>query len=801
MDDKVKEIVERLTETQNDWQDNHKEAATDMAYVGGDPWTTDDRTARGNRPTIAPDELTQYRNQVINVLRSNPRGMKFTPRGNGANDAGARFYQNKAREVEYRSQGTMWFLNAAENALERGYGYVRIDNRYADDRSANPEIFIDGFPNPDMVLPEFSAKRPDSGDMSFCFVLDWSDKRKSEQQRGKRKAGDEGGKGAAAGMTGEALYSALPMSWKAGHQVLDVEYWTVETESRPLWLVVFPPPPMPMGAPMGAPGGPPGAPGPPMPQGPPQPQAPQFGTFFEDEIAAMKQSRKWPQGAELRRMVRKVDYPRVKMYRSNGVELTHDVTPWPGKYIPIASCYGPTKYIPKAGVTKRTILSMTRFGRDPWKAFCYCASQELEIIGQVPKASVQAVKGQVDIEEYAKAIQVPTAVLEWVPMLPEYPGMQLPKPDRLEYLQADNLQALEVVKEGLRRSIQSSMGSNFLPTQAQKRNEKSGKALDKMDAAAAIGTYHFVYAYNGLITRVGQIFEDLCDKVYDFTGETGTIDAGQEAIMVNINDDADPDSIQTKGDYLVTVSEGPSSDSERDAADAFVETVVGNLQMIMEISGREVAAAVLAQSIRMQNIGPTGDKLADLIEPEQFRTKDGKPPSAETMQLQAQVKQLTGLLQQASQEKQSKVVEQQGKFQIVKYQEDQDTLRERETNQAKETATALTAKWESIDQAMKIYADGQAAMQKRLHEVATDAAAAAHELRLLRVNQTHDVAIGAADAAHQRSTLATAQAHDAASRSADAAVAEQSQASAQQHDASQAAIAAAQQVPDGSQTE
>src|SRR5947207_2800510 len=100
----------------NRWAPIRKEAKTDMRFVAGNPWTKDDETQRANRPTIAPEEMGQYFNQVINALRSNPRGMKFSPVGNGASDKGAQFYQNKAREIEYRSHAKVAYIGAAENA-------------------------------------------------------------------------------------------------------------------------------------------------------------------------------------------------------------------------------------------------------------------------------------------------------------------------------------------------------------------------------------------------------------------------------------------------------------------------------------------------------------------------------------------------------------------------------------------------------------------------------------------------------------------------------------------------------------
>jgi hypothetical protein len=82
----LQEMLERKAYSEANWQPIRDEAETDMRFVGGDPWDDADRKLRKNRPTIAPEEMAQYHNHVINALRANPRGMKFTPTGNGAND-------------------------------------------------------------------------------------------------------------------------------------------------------------------------------------------------------------------------------------------------------------------------------------------------------------------------------------------------------------------------------------------------------------------------------------------------------------------------------------------------------------------------------------------------------------------------------------------------------------------------------------------------------------------------------------------------------------------------------------------
>ena len=231
-----------------------------------------------------------------------------------------------------------------------------------------------------------------------------------------------------------------PTGWTAGDQELLAEYWSLDTTPRPLLLIRAPaaparppmlrpgmpgltpgmmppsgmlpppgmlppgmPPPGPL-PPYPPPGGPPMPPspgmppiGPPMPgQAPPRltgpggpPPLPVERAVFEDEYQQIFRPRGWRVVRELRI----VDDPTVTMRLTDGRDVLHE-TAWPGRYIPIVSCYGKVLYVPEGGQVKRRILSMTRFGRDPWKAYCYCCSQELEVLSMVPKAPIMAVEGQ-----------------------------------------------------------------------------------------------------------------------------------------------------------------------------------------------------------------------------------------------------------------------------------------------------------------------------------------------------------------------------------------------------------------------
>lgn len=703
--------LERYEYTKTAWHDIRAEAAIDMQYVAGDPWDADDKTQRKGRPTIAPEEMGQYFNQVINQLWANPRGMKFAPRGNGASEAGARFYQNKAREIEYRSHAKVAYITAAADAIQRSYGFVRVNARYASPRSANQELWIEAMPDPDMVSMDPDAKSPDSSDATYAFVEEWRDQGEFERQYPKAKVRNFGD-----------WATRLP-SWLQGKRVKVAEYWTVSTTPRQLVLVQMP------AAPISA-----------QPQrmvAPPQTPEPEQREVFDDEI---------PEGAIVVRELRMVDYPQVKMYLTNGLEILHEQD-WPGKYIPIVSCYGKVLYIPTGGETKRTLLSMTRFGRAPWKAMCYAASQQLELLSMIPKAPLMAAKGQfagalgLAVQE---SMYQPKAWLEYDPMPPgNATGQPLPPPQRVDYPAGQHLQSVEMVKEGFRRQIQAAMGSNFLPTEAQKRGQKSGVALDKIEQSATTGTFHFINNYEDMIRQVGVICEDLIDKYYDFAGETSVMEPDESAKSVWINSPGKQDAIDTTGDYLVTVSTGPSSDSEREAVQEFTESLVTNIERIAAISGPKAAAAVFAKAIRLRNGGPEMDALADIVEPPEYKSKDGqKPPDPQMLALQGENQQLKGMLQQAEQEKQAKQIEQQGKLQIAQMQEQGEYQRNRENNETKLAVAELGAKVERL----MLFLEERARLGTQQHDVAQAAADAQNEARL--ADMAHRQAIESAEMAH-----------------------------------------------------
>lgn len=711
MADILDEIRDAYEYDTNNWQKIHDEGKIDMRYVAGDPWTTEDKKLRKKRPTVAPEEMSQYRNQVINSLMTNPRGMRFSPVGMGANDKGAQFYQSKAREIEYRSHAKQVYIIAADNALQRSYGWVRVDVRYASHRDVNQEIWIEALPNPDMVLPDTDALKPDSSDMKRCIVHQWI----SQAQFKKDYKG--------AKIKNFKDWERKYPEWIQGDKIMVSEYWAIQTRKRKLLLV----------QPSTRPGS-------------RQPEQPV--KMFDDEFAKIST------GGTVVRELRDVDYPDVKMWMTNGVELLSDAHPWVGKYIPIVSCFGKVLYMETDDGIERKILSMTRFGRDPWKSYCYASSAMLEVLAQVPKSSVVAYEGQLagHEREWQESRSTPKAWLYAKAMTAATGENVLPLPKTLDNVQAQYLQAIESVAEHFRRSIQSAMASNFLPSEAQHRSQKSGIALENIQKSAERGTYHFVNAYEDMIRQIGVICEDLIDKIHDYKGETGIIEDDGKSVSQPINDPSNPKSISTRGDYVVTVSTGPSSDSDRDAAEQFTDTIMSNIQMIASISGPKPAAALVAKAIKMRLNSPQGDQMSALIEPEEYKQKDGQEPkSPALMQAEQKIQELTGILQKAAQEKQSKVVEQQGKFAIASMQEQAESERAAADREVKLAVAELGAK---VDR-MALLVEESQMVGTRTHDAMQSGRDHAHEAAQNAKDRLHEHVQSAL--AHERAQELTAQ--------------------------------------------
>lgn len=710
-DPDITEIRERREIAEREWADIREEAKKDRLCVAGKTWEALDpkgKKAReaANRPFLNLDELNQYLNQTVNSVRANPRGIKFAPTGNGANDATAEFYEGYVRECEYRSHAPIVDSHAFDCAATGGIGWERIVYRRESPRSFDSDLLIELVANPDQVLPDPSIVWPDARDMKYLFYVEpWSKAEFVRRFGTKAKTTD---------FTG--LISVAPQ-WVQSDQIIVAEYWAIHDVTRR--LVAFR-----------------------------DPKDGQIVHLFADELP----DGKLPQGVENLRE-EDVQDQRVRMQLTNGIDIL-DTTDWPGRYIPFVSCMGKVIYTDEGSGSRRTVLSMVRNPRNSQMLHNYIATCKVEAIGGIPRSNWVGWEGSFsDPDRWQKANHEPVSHLE-VKM--EVAGRPVPGlPQKQPW--SPEIQGLEIADQSALRSIQTAFGIMPASDSVRRQTEASGRAMDRRESLEQKGSYHLVDSYELMIERRGVILEDLITHVVDAARDVAIRKPDDTTEMVRVNDPHVEDPIWTDTDHRVTISTGPATENQRAEGAEFVDQLAANLQTIAQLAGPQVALQVLAESIKLKQLGPTGDVIVKLLAPPQMG-EDGKPVDPKYAALMQQVKQLQQQVQQAGQIIQGKQVEKQAEFQgklaIAQLQETGDTARNRENNEVKLAVAELTAR---IDK-LALFLEESRLVGARLHDQREAVHERVHDDIQRTKDRVHERVL--ADVAHQQAIEQGAMQHE-----------------------------------------
>lgn len=625
----LKEIRRRYTYGMDSWRKIRDEGAKDMRYLTGDPWEPKEKEARrqANRPALAMDELNQYTNELINGVRESKRAVKVIPKGTGSHDKEAELRANMIRDIEYASQAQTAYVTGLEGAVNRSYGYWKWTTEFSTD-TAGPDAFVQSLrirqiQNPDNVLLDPDFKKSDASDIMWGFILDQIPRDQYKDRYPNAQLTDF-----------SPEHKVFAPQWIKDNEIQVAEYWKVKLAKKKLLL-------------MGT------------------PQAPV--AIWEDDL---------PEGMKLKDVkpikARTVEKRQVIQYITNGVEILEE-NPWVGKWIPIIPCWGKEMWVDYGQGSERVILSLVRLARDPYMLYCYLRSNEMEEAGMTPKVPYMGYAGQFDgfDDDWQNASKVPIAYLQANAKTEATGETILPLPVRQPFI--PNFAAYEVAAEAMRRGIQAAMGTSPLPTAAQRRNEKSGVALEKLDQAQARGSFHFVDNFTRALEHSGRVGNDLLDKIYDTKRDVGLRKSDDTYNVTTINDPEDKESIMLTTDgHDVTISTGPSDQSQREQVENFGEEII-------KLPG--VAEKILDLLIRMRNMGPMGDQIADRLTPPEFMSKDGQEPLSPQAAAQVQgmkqqlmaineyAKKLEEEVEKLSKEKQGQEIQNQSREFIAQIQE------------------------------------------------------------------------------------------------------------------------------------
>lgn len=440
----------------------------------------------------------------------------------------------------------------------------------------------------------------------------------------------------------------------------------------------------------------------------------------------------------------------VWQYITNGLEIL-DKIKWAGSWIPIIPILGEEIYVTEGGRQKRKYLSLIRRARTPQKMLAFIASQELEEFGQAPRAPFIGYKGQFTSPDWATINTNPKPYIEVESSLDPLNPQVLPLPSRPQYV--PNAAAYEMAREAWRRAVQAAVGISPLPTSAQRQNEKSGVALEKIQTQEAVGSYHFLDNANRALVNYGRQMEELIDK-----GMT----AGRHVGIKNKDDShgllflaSSPDEVPAgadpkeylvvgKGSFDVTITTEPSHESQRDKQSDFVDTLISNLKALP--IPPPIATKVLAIAIRLKNVGAKGEAIADLLDPKENDPAAAAQKAMSQLQQQAQAMQeIQQEIQKLQREKAGHVVDNEYK---IKLKQMDHSLEIAKLDNARAIAEIQTK--------AQIEAERQSAIQEvftELHgdakDVGMQAAAQAHERDMAAATHANTMEQGDAAAGNQ----------------------------------------------------
>jgi len=470
------------------------------------------RDATG-RPFITVMLSNMFTDHVKNQQRQNKPSVKISPTDEGAQEKIATRRQGLVRHISYESKAQMARQQAFDDAVDMGRGHYVVRTEYVEG-TMNQKIYIDPIKDSLAVYMDIEREKVDYSDCDHGFIINDMERTKFEEKY--PKAYD----------SGWSSSSRDRKKWSSSDRVTVAEYFYRDMKKRKLVTI----------------------------------EETKDGvsgtrTLYEDEIKRKRYKiikERW------------VEDPQWKWCLITSEEILEKKDlPW--KVIPIVTVIG------KESIS-RGRLSLKGLIRDiiqPCRMYNFLSSSEAELISLSPKTRYIAAEGQLESyeDEWGNSNRDTLSTLTYTPKT--FEGQLVPPPQPIPFagVPVGIVNQKQEIIEDIKRITgiyNSSVG--------QKSNETSGVAIRRREAQADNANYHYIQNYSHAITHEGRIINPALPIIYD-TQRTITImgeDDEEEMTEINGTDDIG----LGDGNYNVTVSVGPSTNTQREeAAQGMLETL------------------------------------------------------------------------------------------------------------------------------------------------------------------------------------------------------------------------------------
>ena len=525
-----------------------------------------DREIEG-RPCLTVNKLAAMGRQIVNDARRNKPGITVHPVDSEGDPETAEIINGLIRNIEQSSNAEVAYDTALEHAVFGGFGYFRINTRYATDDTFDQDIVIERICNPLSVYPDCYATGADSADWNWCFVTDQMTKAQFKRQYPGAEQVD---------WQGEA-WRDLSSPWMDGDFVQVAEYWVRDRIKRTILLL-------------------------------------SDQTVIETDDYERNKPAFDAIGVSVIGQ-RDVDSHRVRQHIMSGAEVLETVE-WAGKYIPIVPVYG-SEVVLKG---KRHFRSLIRGAKDAQRMFNYWRTTTTELVAMAPKTPFIGRKGafETDAQKWATANTQTHAFIE-------YDGPEAPMRQPFAGVPAGALQEALNASDDIKTVLgmyDASLGA--------RSNETSGKAIIARQMEADNATFHFIDNLSRAIRHAGRILIDLIPEVYSVPRTIRVLGMDEKPEVKAVNQpvqerEENPLTGEieevtkiydlTSGRYDLTVSAGPSFASLRQEAAS---------QMIELIRAYPDAAPVIGDLLVKNLDWPGADEIAERLAKAMGQASEGE---------------------------------------------------------------------------------------------------------------------------------------------------------------------------------
>jgi len=631
------------------------EALIDFEFRIGNQWPDGVKLQReqDGRPALTINRIPQFLRQVTNEQRLSRPSVQVNAVDSGADVETAEIYQGLTRHIEVSSDAEAAYDTAFECATTGGFGWLRINTEYCNDESFDQDIRVERILNPFSVYVDPAAVQPDRRDMGWAFVVEDFD---PDEYRAMYPDSE------AAGLSDFSSIGDAAPDWRPGGNIRVAEYFRIETKRRELLLMV------------------------------------DGSVVFADEFEIAP-----PAAAILRR--RTVEERQVKWCKINGVEVLEQ-RDWAGKWIPLVPVLGDEVSVNG----ERHLFGMVRFARDPQRMYNYWVSSATETIALAPRAPFIGVEGQFEGHEaqWRQANVRSFAYLEYKPT--SVGGQPVPPPQR--NFAEPPIQAIMASIGQADNDLKATMGI-YDASLGQRGPESSGRAILARQRESDTANANYGDNLRRAIKHVGRILIDLIPKIYDSERVVRILRPDGTSDMVPVNQPFEDKGVAriydlSAGKYDVTISTGPSYQTQRQEAAASMIELAKVEPRLMQVAGDLVVG-----NMDWPGSAEIAGRLKKLLPPElQDVGQDGQtelPPEAQAQMaaMGQQIQQLTAALEESARALETKQIEAEGRLQVAR---EQSESRERIAQLQSETQLL-------INQARIESQEAQAAMKAQLEEL------------------------------------------------------------------------------------